>query len=815
MSNFGPTLRYALRALRKQPAFALIALATIALGIGANTAVFTVVNATLAHGLPYRDPEQLVHLWERTPQQDFPRREASYPDFLDWRQSPSLAGVAAYAGCRMVLKGNHAAEAVPCASVSANFFAVLGVEPVLGRLFRDEEEQPGAAKVMLVTYHAWQQRFGGDPQLIGRTLRISSQEEDELWTVIGVLPPAFHFAPRGASEFWQPLSPNENRRQRRGMHWVKVIGRLKDADNVAAAQTDLQTLGQRLAQQFPESHKNSSVYLEPLQQEVVGNVKPLMLALLAAVALVLLIACANVANLLLVRSAARQKELAIRLALGANRANVMQQLLTESLLLAVLGGALGLVLARWGVDALIAVIPDAQLNAMPYLRGLALDGRVLAFTSGLTLLTGLVFGLAPAWQASQPALQTVLKEGGRSSLGGGRKLQQALVIAEIALALVLLIGAGLMIKSAINLLRFNPGFNPENLLLSSFSLPNVSAGQKYAAPEARAAFHQQLLARVAAVPGVRGVASIDTPPLVGGNTSIGYAAGRPIPPPDERTEYNLRNISAGYFRVMEIPLLEGRHFTPQDNLQAPNVIIINQTLAQRLFPEQSAIGQRLLEGGAPSGGYEIVGVVADERINGVAATLRPVVYRPFEQELDDAAVLVVRTTGDPLSLAEAVRRECLAVEPGLVIFFTRSMETFAANLPAAFLRRYPALLLGVFAGLALLLAAIGIYGVMAYTVAQRTNEIGIRVALGAQTTDVLRLVLGQGLRLALAGVVVGVLAAFGLTRLLTSLLFGVSATDPLTFAALAALLLAVAALACYFPARRAASVDPLVALRYE
>jgi putative ABC transport system permease protein len=477
----------------------------------------------------------------------------------------------------------------------------------------------------------------------------------------------------------------------------------------------------------------------------------------------------------------------------------------------VLCGAFGILLARWGVDALISVIPDVQLSAMPYLRNLALDGPVLAFTSGLTILTGLVFGLAPALQASKPAVQSALKEGGRTSTGSGKRLQQALVAGEIALALVLLIGAGLMIKSALNLLNVNPGFNPEKLLTLSFGV----TGQKYETPEARATLHQQLLERTAAVPGVRGAATIDTLPLVGGNTSRGYAAGRAIPPPEEQPEFNYRVASDNYFRVMEIPLLQGRPFTPQDNAQTPNVIIVNQTLARRLFPDQSAIGQRLVSPGRVEETYEIVGVVGDERINGLAAPVKPVVYRPFLQEPNRGGVLLVRTTDDPMKLAESLRRECLAVEPGLIIFFTRSLESIAANQPAAFTRRYPALLLGVFAGLALLLAAIGIYGVMSYTVTQRTNEIGIRVALGAQTTDVLRLVIGQGMKLAVAGVASGLLAAWAVTRLLDSLLFGVSATDPLTFGVLAAVLLAVAALACYFPARRAAGVDPLIALRYE
>ncbi len=812
MQNLWQDLRYGARMLWKQPGVALIALVTIALGIGANTAVFTVVNATLAHGLPYRAPEELVHLWERTPQKDFPRREASYPDFLDWRQSQTLAGVAAYSGCQMILQNNAEPVPVPCASVSANFFALLGVEPVLGRLFTNEEEQSGAAKVLLISHSAWQQRFGGDPKLIGQALRINNDQGDESWTVIGVLPPSFHFAPRGPSEFWQLIAPSENRRQRRGMHWVNVIGRLKgDAKSQASsAQAELQTIGQRIAQEFPESHTNTGIFLEPLQVEVIGSVKPLMYALLAAVALVLLIACANVANLLLVRASARQKELAIRLALGANRFAIVRQLLTESLLLALIGGALGIVLARWGVDALIAAIPAGRLSGMPYLRDLALDGRVLAFTSGLTILTGLVFGLAPAWQASKPALQTALKEGGRTSTGGGQRMQQTLVAVEIALALVLLIGAGLLVKSVLRLWQVNPGFNAEKLLTMSFT----ATGKKYDTPESLAAFHQQLLERAATVPGVRGVATIDILPLLDGNTSIGYAAGRPVPPPEEMTEFNYRVASDNYFRLIETPLLQGRDFTSQDNAQTPNVIIVNQTLAHRMFPDQSALGQRIITGRVEDN-YEIVGVVADARITGLDTPIKPIIYRPFLQEPDRDAILLARTTGDPLLLADTLRRECQALEPGLVVFFTRSLESIAANLPATFMRRYPALLLGAFAGLALLLAAIGIYGVMSYSVAQRTPEIGLRLALGAQATDVLRLVVGQGLKLIVIGLALGLLGALLLTRWMETLLFQVKATDPLTFVVIALLLTLVALLACWIPARRAARVDPMIALRCE
>ncbi|MCI0339290.1 MAG: ABC transporter permease [Acidobacteria bacterium] len=801
-------IRYGARLLIKQPAFTVIAVLTLALGIGANTAIFTVVNAALLRGLPYRDPERLVHLWETTPQKDFPRREASYPDYEDWKQNQVFTGLTAYAGCGMVLTGREAPEAIPCARVAADFFSVLGVEPILGRAFQAGEDQPGAPKVVVLSYGAWQRRFGGGRNIIGRTLRLN----DDAWTIIGILPESFHFAPRGASEMWAPLNPNEMQRTNRRAHWVNIVARLKPEVSSARAEAEMNTIARRIAEQYPETHANTGNKLVPLQEEIIGDVKPLLLALVVAVGLVLLIACVNVANLLLARAASRQKEIAIRLALGAGRGRVVRQFLTECLLLALVGGAIGLLFAEMGVRALITAIPDVRLSAMPYLRELSIDRSILAFTSGLALLTGIVFGLAPALQASGTAMQGALKEGGRTAAGtGSPRLRQLLVVAEIALALVLLIGAGLMMKSLVRLLQVDPGFNAKNLLMHSITV----TGDKYKDEEARTVFHRQLLARLESLPGVKGVATVDVIPLVGGNTTRCYVASRPVPPPGEEAEANTRTVSANYFRVMEVPLIKGRYFTERDNRTSPLVIIINQTLARRLLPNEEAVGQRLIFPGDARNAYEIIGVVGDEKLNGLAAKTTSVVYGPYQQDADRSTVLMIRTEGEPMNLAETVRRETRALEPGTVAYFTRSMDNIISNLPATFIRRYPALLMGIFAVLALLLATVGIYGVMSFTVAHRTHEIGVRMALGAQRRDVLKLIVRQGLNLALIGVVIGLIAAFALTRLMTSLLFSVSATDPTTFVLIALLLIAVSLLACYVPARRATKVDPMVALRYE
>ncbi len=808
MQTLWQDLRFGARALVKNPGFALIAVLTLALGIGANTAIFTVVNAALLRGLPYREPDRLAHLWEMTPQKNFPRREASYPDFLDWRQCQAFEGVAAYTGGGFTLAGRDVTERIQGARGSANFFSVLGVEPLIGRAFNEGEDQPGAANVVMLTYGLWQRRFGGDSKIVGQTLTLNGAP----YTVIGVLPPGFQFALRGGAELWAPYVASEAQRSRRYLHGTKVIARLKPGVSAGQAAAEMRVIGERIAQAHPESHTGTSIIFVPLHEEIVGGVRPILLALLGAVIFVLLIACANVANLSLTRAASRQKELAVRAALGASRWRMTRQLLTESLMLAVIGGAAGLLLARWGVDALIAAIPETRLSAMPYLRDLAIDGRIFAFTAGLSLLTGLVFGLAPAWQSGSQDLHATLKEGGRSSAGGARhRLRGALAVAEIALALMLLVGAGLLTQSLFRLLRANPGFNTENLWLVTTALPAA----KYAEDGKVAAFHQQYLARLEALPGVKSVATVSVLPLVGGNTTRFIVEGETPPPPGQEVESNLRDVSASYFRTMEIPLLRGRHFTERDNASSPQVVIVNQTLAARVFPNGEAVGRRLIFTGNDRTPNEIVGVVADEKLNGPDAKITPVVYYPFLQSPSGVTNLIVRAEAEPANLAGAIRREGLALEPDLAFFGGRTMEQLMENLPATFARRYPSMLIGVFAVIALALAAVGIYGVIAFGVSQRTHEIGVRMALGAGRRDILKLILGQGMRLTLAGIGLGAVAAIGLTRFLAGMLFGVSATDPLTFIVVAAALAVVAMLACWIPARRAAKVDPMIALRAE
>ena len=811
MNNLWTDLRYAIRVLVKNPGFALAAVLTLALGIGANTAVFTVVNAALLRGLPYRNPERLVHLWETTPRQDFSQHEASYPDFLDWRENQVFEGVAAYAGgSGLTLTGRGAPARLPATLVSSNFFTVLGVEAMRGRAFRPEEDQPSAAPTVMLSYGLWQRLFGADPNIIGQSLTL----DDRPYNVIGILPPSFQFAPRGDSELWAAYQPPPEQLTSRGTHGAKVIARLKAGVSFEQAQAEMRAIGRRIEQQYP-SHTGTTIILVPLHEQIVGAIKPVLLVLLGAVGFVLLIACANVANLLLARASARRKEVAIRAALGASRWRLMRQMLTESMLLALVGGGVGLLIAQWGVAALVAAIPEFQLNTMPYLRGLSLDRGMLAFTGLLSLLTGIVFGLAPAWQASKLELQAVLKEGGRASGGTTRhRLRDALVVTEIALALVLLVGAGLMMRSVWRLLEVNPGFRTENLLTMRISLPEA----KYQEAAKAEIFYRRLDSRLGALPGVKGVGMVNVVPLQGGFTTAFYAAGQPVPPRGQETDGNLRYVSSGYFQAMGVPLIKGRYFTDQDNQSAPAALIVNQTLARRLFPNQDAVGRQLVFVDRPT--IQIVGVVGDEKVNGLDAKITPVVYFPFLQGANlqgpnTTASLVVQAASDPTRLAAAIQREGRALESDLSIFAVSTMEQLITNAPSTFRRRYPAFLISIFAAVALALASVGIYGLLSYSISQRTHEIGVRVALGAQRRDIFKLVVGQGLMLTLIGVVIGLITAFILTRLMSSLLYDVSATDPATFAIVSSLLIVVAQLACWIPARRATQVDPLVALRTE
>ncbi len=804
METLFQDLRYGIRTLLKQPGFSMVAIIILALGIGASTAIFTVVNAALIRSLPYRAPEQLYHLWETTPQKEYARREFSYPDYQDYQQNQVFDGVAAYTGGGGILTGYGEPERIFSPGASANFFTTLGVEPFLGRTFQPGEDKPGAPRVVVLSYGWWQRRFGGDQNILGQSLTISGLP----YTVVGILPPGFQFALRPA-DVWLPYQPGEAQLTRRFMHGTNMIARLKSDVPLAQAQTAMSEIASRIEREHQASHAGTTVTLIPLQEQMVGQVKPILLLLLGAVGFVLLIACANVASLLLTRSLARQKEIAIRAALGAGRGRIVRQLLTESVLLSVAGGVAGLLIARWGIDGLVAMLPQTQLNALPFLNNLHVDGGILAFACGLSLVTGVVFGLAPALQTARLDLQEALKEGGRSASSSGRqRLRSTLVVTEIALAVVLLVGAGLMMKSLLRLLQVNLGFNPENVLTMTVALPT----SKYSEPQRRIQFHTALQERISALPGVSSVGAVNILPLIGGNTTRFTIEGDPAPPPGQEIEANIRVSDEHYFQTLGVPLLAGRFFDARDTADAPDVVIINKSLADRVFAGRDPIGRRLNYGGNFDAEV-IVGVVGDVKITGLDDAIKPVVYNPLRQAAPLASGFVVRTQVDPAAVINAIRNECRALETDAALFNVRTVEEIMADSPAAFTRRLPALLIGIFAGVALLLAAVGIYGVVAYSVRQQTHDIGIRMALGAQVSDITKMVLRQGLALALAGIGVGTLAAIFLTRLLGSLLFEVKPSDPLTFVVVASVLCAVSLLACWVPARRAAKVDPLDALR--
>jgi predicted permease len=814
MKSLWQDLRYAGRGLRKQPGFALVAVVTLALGIGANTAIFSVVDAALLRGLPYREPERLVHLWEAKQNRDFDRREASFPDFLDWRADTKdvFEGVAGYRPRGLTLTGGDAPERLPSAAVTSDFFDVLGARAALGRTFLPGEDQPEAAPVVVLGHGLWQRRFGSDPKIVNSQITL----DGESYTVVGVLGPEFSFARTGQAELWTGLRPAPALSAPRYMHWLNVVARLRPGVSLEAARERLRATGERIAREDPGAHAGTALVAVPLHEEVVGQVRPVLLVMLAAVGLVLLIACANVANLLLARGAARRREVAIRVALGASRGRLVRQLLTESVVLSVAGGGLGLVVALWGVDLLVAAVPAAQLAQMPYLRGLSLNSSVLVFTAALSLATGVFFGLMPALEASRTNLQEAMKEGARAA--GGRsagRLRAALVVSEVAVALVLLVGAGLLMKSLVRMLAVDPGFRADNLLTMRVNLtPQRFANDTDGSQ--RAQFFEELLRRAGEVPGVEGAAAVSNLPLSGdGGTGTPSVVGREAPP-GGWSESHLRVVSPNYFDVMGVGLLQGRGFDARDRVGASPVVLVNRTFAERNFAGADPTGQRITfrftQGRPP---LEIVGVVGDEKIKSLDAPTTPVIYFPMLQGPDSSAALVVRTKSEPQAVAAGLREALRTLDADAPLFGVRTMERLIADAPSTFIRRYPAYLIGVFAAVALVLSSVGIYGVISYAVSQRTRELAIRAALGARRGNLLGLVLRQGMLLALAGVGAGLVGAFGLTRLLGSLLYGVSATDPAVFAAVSLLLLLVALAACYFPARRATKVDPIEALRYE
>jgi putative ABC transport system permease protein len=806
MENFLNDLKFALRMLYKNRGFTAVALLALALGIGANTAIFSVVNAVLLRPLPYRDPQRLIMVWENYQQLGGPEREwASPADFKDFRdQAQSFEHVTALLGWQPTLTGQDEPEDLQGAAVSHDTFTMLGVEPALGRGFSADEDRAGAERVVVLSHQLWQRRFGADPAIVGRSLTLSG----ESYTVIGVLPGGFSFPILPATEVWRAADPLlANSGCGRGCVILRLMAKLKPSVTIDAARAEMDGLTRQIAERFPESNKGVGATLVPLHEQLVGDVKPAMFVLLGAVGLVLLIACANVANLLLARAAAREKEVAIRAALGATRARLIRQHLTESLVLAVLGGALGLLLAFWLVDLLVSFAPKGT----PRVEEIAIDPSVLAFTFGVAVLTGVVFGLAPALLSSRTNFNSSLKEGGRdtSATSRGARVRSLLVVSEVALALMLLVGAGLLIKSLVNLQRVDPGFNPKSALRVDVGLPRT----RYPERNQSAAFYKQLLDRVAELPGVQSAGAVSSLPLSGGGTDSDFGIeGRPPAEPGHPQVAWYSSVTPAYFRAMGTRLQRGREFTDADSSDSSKVVMISETMARRFFPEEDPLGKRLVFGGGKDL-REIVGVISDVKSFGLNLDARPSMYFPHAQNPARGMSLVVRTQGDPQRLAAAIRSQVSELDRDLALSNVMTMEQLVGVSLAE--PRFTLLLLGAFAAIAMLLSAIGVYGVVSYSVTQRSHEIGVRMALGAKTSDVLRLVVGQGMRLVLGGVGIGLVAAFALTRVMESLLFGVSATDFPTFALTSLVLAGVALGACFVPARRATKVDPMVALRYE
>jgi putative ABC transport system permease protein len=817
IEDFLMDIHYGLRMLRKNPGFTTVVVLTLAFGIGANTAIFSVTNSLLLRPLPYHDPDNLVMVWENSSVHPNPHNTVSPPNFLDWQSRNSVFSSMAFVfDERDNLTGNGDPQEVVVQDVSTNFFSLLGVNPILGPGFTPENGQPGHANVVILAFGLWKERFAADPAIVGKSLVLNGHPQ----TVVGIAPQNFQWFIKDGSltgakpQMWSPfVFPQSFHDHTQIGRFMTVVARLQPGVTTSQAQTQMSAIAARLEQEYPDFDGHWGVNLVSLRDQVSGDLRPALLILFGAVAFVLLIACANVSSLLLARASSREREMAIRTAIGASRWRIARQLLLESLLLALLGGGIGVALAFWGTNALLAASPKNLLD----LRYVSLDLRVLTFAVAAMLLAGLLFGFLPAYISSRSRISETLKEGGRGSSSALRRAlaRNAFVVAQLGLALVLLCGSGLLIRSFVRLIGVYPGFDSGHLLTFKVALPR----SKYGTDQLRITFFQQLLARISTVPGVRSASMESFPPLTGLGAATGvHLLSQPSLALSDLPVANVGVVGPDYFSTMSIPLRAGRFFNTQELAEEKHVTIINQSFADKYLHGVNPIGQKAaiyMKSDAESQRFpsEIIGVVGDVHQLGLDTAPEPTVYWPHPELVMSAMTILVRTSSDPLALVSTARGELQQLDPELPMAAVATMDQLLADSLSR--SRFTMLLLGIFAAVALLLAAVGIYGLIAYSVTQRTQELGIRVALGAQRRDVLRLVLAQGTRLTLLGMAIGVFAALALSRLLATMLFGVSATDPLTYAAVAALLGFVALAACVIPARRATRVDPLVALRYE
>lgn len=797
-SNVIRDVRFGLRQLWKAPGFSVVAILTLGLGIGSSSAIFSVVNGVLLRPLPYPEPDALVRVHELVPQ--YGRFSVAPANFLDWRtQNKSFERIAAYSGTSGTLIWDDGPERVQGASVSWDLMELLKVRPALGPGFEEKHDRPGGNDVLILSHGLWLRRFGGDPAVIGTSINFSGTPA----TIVGVMPEGFYFPSRTA-EFWRPIAINPSDPPR-GAHFLGVVARLKEGVTTDQAGAEMKGIAEQLTKQYPNNSANESAEIVSLLEQVVGTIRPALMTLLAAVGVVVLIVCANIANLLLVRASMREKEVAIRTALGAGRSRLAMQMLAESLVLSLTGGALGLLLAYLAIPA----IQTLSAGSIPRVADVSIDGSVLGFTLVASLLTGVIFGLVPAWQASRAGAGSALKEGGRSSVGsGGKWMRSALLVAEVALSLVLLVGAALLLRSFSKLTNVDPGFNPQGVLAFQVSLPAAS----YADDGKVLQYYDRLLERLAATPSVTSAAAVQSLPIRGSYVLSVVIHGQPTPAPGEEPSANYRAITPDYFATMGIPVLRGRAFTRQDATTGARVTIVDEAFARRHYPGEEAIGRRI-DIGNGTDNAEIIGIVGNVNYSGLDALPTPTMYMSTAQDSFNTLWVMARTEGDPNALSGTVRQIVRDLDGRLPAYSMTPLAEVVSESVAQ--QRFSMLLILLFGGVALFLSAVGLYGVVAYTVSLRTREIGLRMAVGASPSDVLRMIVGGGMKLALLGVALGVGGALALSQLVKAMLFEVEPSDPASYAATAALLLVVAALACYIPARRAMRVDPMVTLQQE